>query len=94
MIIKPDEYGEMWHLVIPPIMALLDDYEPKNKLRGVKVVFELFRFVPKELLKRTGIDELIHTVRDHIAFPLRHSDGPRRLDCVYATPKPICFFSH
>jgi len=59
---QADDYENMWHLVIPPIMTLLDDYEVKNKLRGVRIVREFLRHVPGDLLKRTGLDKLISSV--------------------------------
>jgi len=43
-------------------MTLLDDYEVKNKLRGVRIVREMLRHVPGDLLKRTGLDKLINSV--------------------------------
>jgi hypothetical protein len=52
----------MWHLVIPPVMTLLDDYETKYKLQGVIIVEEMLRRVPKDLLKRTGVDGLLRQV--------------------------------
>ena len=53
----------MWHLIIPPIMTLLDDYEAKHKLQGVYIVQEMLRNVPKDVLKRTGIAGLVQQVR-------------------------------
>lgn len=49
-------------------MTLLDDYEARYKLRGVEIVSEMLRHVPKELLKRTGVDGLIRTVRVILLF--------------------------
>jgi len=58
---KGRDYEHIWHLVIPPIMTLLDDYESYYKLNGVKVVSELLDHVPSEFLKRTGVDGLLMT---------------------------------
>jgi hypothetical protein len=44
-------------------MTLLDDYEARYKLKGVEIVSEMLRNVPKEILKRSGVDGLIRTVR-------------------------------
>ncbi|KAJ7076314.1 hypothetical protein B0H15DRAFT_864086 [Mycena belliarum] len=52
-------YEELWHLVIPPIMALLDDYEPGYKLKGVKILTVMLERVPGSVLKRTGVDSLL-----------------------------------
>ena len=58
----------MWHLLIPPVMTLLDDFEVKFKLQGVLVVQQMLQHVPKSLLKRTGINGLIHSVCRAPAF--------------------------
>lgn len=42
---------------------MLDDYEPKYKLSGVKIVQEMLNTVPGSLLKRTGVEGLIRSVR-------------------------------
>lgn len=55
-------YDDLWHLIIPPVMALLDDYQAVQKLKGVKIVSEMLKNVPKELLKRTGVETLLVTV--------------------------------
>ena len=43
-------------------MTLLDDYEAKYKLWGVRIVLEMLRHVPKDLLRRTGVDGLLRSV--------------------------------
>lgn len=50
-------------------MTLLDDFEVRYKLQGVLVIQQMLRHVPKGLMKRTGINGLIHSVRP--AYPLR-----------------------
>jgi len=44
-------------------MTLLDDYEAPYKIHGIKIVSELLQRAPIDLLKRTGIDGLLFTVR-------------------------------
>ncbi|KAJ7068015.1 hypothetical protein C8F01DRAFT_1049818 [Mycena amicta] len=56
---KSSAYEEVWHLVIPPIMTLLDDYEAPYKLSGVMIAAAMLRHVPGSLLKRTGVDSLL-----------------------------------
>jgi len=34
MVGQRDQYEKIWHLLIPPIMTMLDDYEPKYKLES------------------------------------------------------------
>lgn len=55
-------YERVWHLIIPPVMTLLDDYEIKFKLRGVQIISHLLGNAPPELLRRTGIDALLFSV--------------------------------
>jgi Tti2 family len=53
-------------------MTLLDDYEARYKLQGVEIVSEMLRCVPKNLLKRTGVDNLIRTVRAMLVSRYTH----------------------
>ena len=59
-------------------MTMLDDYQPPYKLKGVQVVQAILQNVPSSLLRRTGIDTLLRTVRvplEHLAaFLLRSRD--------------------
>ncbi|KAF8159812.1 hypothetical protein B0H34DRAFT_655026 [Crassisporium funariophilum] len=71
--VESDAYENMWHLLIPPVMSLLDDYEAKYKLQGVVIVQEMLRHVPKDLLKRTGVDALI---RSSLRTSLSHLQSP------------------
>ncbi|TDL29607.1 hypothetical protein BD410DRAFT_780065 [Rickenella mellea] len=56
-----DDYEYLWPLIIPPVMTFLDDYQAVYKLKGVKLVSEMLANVPKMLLKRTGVDQLLYT---------------------------------
>ena len=49
-------------------MALLDDYEAQYKLRGVEIASQMFQHVPGQLLKRTGVEGLIRSVRESLHF--------------------------
>jgi len=40
-------------------MTLLDDYEVAYKLRGIAITSRMLKTVPPDLLRRTGVDELI-----------------------------------
>ena len=50
---------KLWHLFVPPVMTLLDDYEAKYKLQGVELVSQLLEASPPDVLRRTGIDSLM-----------------------------------
>lgn len=53
----------MWHLIIPPMMTLLDDYDSTYKIYGIQIAAEMLKTVPMELLRRTGVGELMFSVR-------------------------------
>ncbi|KAI0922004.1 hypothetical protein AcW1_004169 [Taiwanofungus camphoratus] len=52
-------YERLWHLIIPPVMVLLDDHEAPYKLRGIQIVSEMLKKVPADLLRRTGVGVLL-----------------------------------
>lgn len=43
-------------------MTLMDDYEVVYKLRGIAIISQMLKTVPPDLLRRTGVDELIFSV--------------------------------
>jgi hypothetical protein len=43
-------------------MTLLDDYEVAYKLHGIAIIARMLKTVPPDLLRRTGVDELIFSV--------------------------------
>jgi Tti2 family len=67
LLIKPEDYENVWHLIVPPTMILIDDYESYYKLKGLNVISELLKHVPPETLKRTGVDGLLISVRQLVA---------------------------
>ncbi|KAK2462336.1 hypothetical protein APHAL10511_005642 [Amanita phalloides] len=71
-----DHYEKIWHLLIPPIMTMLDDYEPKYKLSGVRIVREMMNTVPGSLLKRTGVDGLIRSALSNCLAHLHADESP------------------
>ncbi|GJE84793.1 hypothetical protein PsYK624_008690 [Phanerochaete sordida] len=58
---RPAAFEQLWHLVVPPVMTLLDDYEIKYRLLSLPVVNHLLDNAPGELLRRTGINGLLIT---------------------------------
>ena len=65
--VQPDGYEDI--LLIPPMMTLLDDYQAKHKLKGVRIVSLMLHTIPQRTLLRTGVHELISCVS-----PLLSSD--------------------
>ncbi|KAL9603638.1 MAG: hypothetical protein Q9179_002125 [Wetmoreana sp. 5 TL-2023] len=49
-----------WPLVIPPLLATLDDVSIKYKIRGCKLLQMLVRVAPANLLERSGLGEVFH----------------------------------
>lgn len=83
-----DAYERMWFLVVPPTMTLLDDYEIRYKVEGMKIVDAMIKNVPSDLLRRTGVTELLFTVST-IASRLRASTVGQDLLC---SPVPFWVF--
>ncbi|KAH9978272.1 hypothetical protein BGW80DRAFT_1202231 [Lactifluus volemus] len=70
--IDTDAYERLWYLVVPPVMTLLDDFEAKYKLLGIRVVNAMLESAPLSLLNRTGVSELI-LASLHRALTFLHS---------------------
>lgn len=49
-----------WPLLLPPILALLDDTEIPFKVLGCKLLAQLLSFTSPTLLKRTGLGDVFH----------------------------------
>jgi len=56
--LRRERVGEVWPLVIPPLLTLVDDWEVKYKVLGAEFVGGLLRVVEPELLARTGLGEV------------------------------------
>ncbi|KAI0069244.1 hypothetical protein BV25DRAFT_1926578 [Artomyces pyxidatus] len=57
--IDTDAYERLWYLVVPPTMTLLDDFEVRYKLEGIQVVAAMLERAPPDLLRRTGVADLV-----------------------------------
>ncbi|KAK4047725.1 hypothetical protein OIV83_005233 [Microbotryomycetes sp. JL201] len=53
-----NEIERSWPLLLPPLLAYLDDYDAQNKLCGVSLLVKLLEKVDGNLLKRTGVGAL------------------------------------
>ncbi|KAJ7646143.1 hypothetical protein B0H17DRAFT_1215798 [Mycena rosella] len=78
-------YEELWHLVIPPIMALLDDYEARYKLKGVRITSAMLERVPSSVLKRTGVDSLLSASLSRSLTQLQSPETPHLLPAAIST---------
>ncbi|OAX39247.1 hypothetical protein K503DRAFT_101001 [Rhizopogon vinicolor AM-OR11-026] len=94
--VDANTYESVWHLIIPPVMTLLDDFEASYKLQGVRLVSDLLSCVPPELLKRTGVDGLLFTslsgtfnhLRDPLTPNLIRAAVPTTLQLIDLTTPP------
>ena len=49
---------EVWPLVVPPLLTLVDDWEVKYKQLGAELMRSLLQATPPNLLARTGLGEV------------------------------------
>ncbi|MCJ1439364.1 hypothetical protein MMC27_008756 [Xylographa pallens] len=49
---------EHWPLVIPPLLAILDDEAIDNKIKGCEMLITLLNITPSLLLQKTGLGEV------------------------------------
>ncbi|KAF9268321.1 hypothetical protein L218DRAFT_608770 [Marasmius fiardii PR-910] len=82
---KESDYSHLWHLVIPPIMTMLDDYQVPYKLKGVAIASELLERAPQDLLKKTGIDGLISKALNNCLGHFDHEYSPNLVRSAIAT---------
>ncbi|KAF9448472.1 hypothetical protein P691DRAFT_792581 [Macrolepiota fuliginosa MF-IS2] len=102
--IPPDSYEDLWPLIVPPTMTLLDDYQAQYKLEGVRIVSLMLRNIPKDILRRTSVDELIFTSLKTALSHLSDPETPTLLRLTISTwlaltlkvdePKSFEFFDH
>ncbi|KAF2861844.1 poly A polymerase C-terminal region-like protein [Piedraia hortae CBS 480.64] len=57
--LTPSVLRQYWHLVIPPLLTLLDDWEIRYKCIGANSSKRLFELASADLLHRTGLDEIL-----------------------------------
>lgn len=62
VMLQGEDIEPLWPLLVPPLMTLVDDYEPPFKLRGILAVDCMLERVDARLLKRTGLDVLLLNV--------------------------------
>ncbi len=52
-------YERLWPMLVPPLMTLLDDHSAKWRLRALAVGSQFLENVPPDLLRRTGMQDLL-----------------------------------
>lgn len=91
--IRSEDYEDLWHLVIPSVMSLLDDYEARYKIKGVRIVSEMIHTVPKTLLKRTGVDGLLLSSLNKCLGHLKDSESPELLRAAISATLSLILFT-
>jgi hypothetical protein len=57
-VLHPKLTEEVWPLIVPPILTLIDDWEIKYKQIGIALLQTLLEKTPPALLARTGLSEV------------------------------------
>ncbi|KAK1062653.1 CCA tRNA nucleotidyltransferase, mitochondrial [Friedmanniomyces endolithicus] len=80
---------EVWHLIVPPILTLLDDWETKYKQTGAELLNLLLQTTPSSLLERTGLGEVFEEALmlclSHLPSLTPEPDSIALLSAVYPT---------
>ncbi|KAK0253258.1 hypothetical protein B0A54_11380 [Friedmanniomyces endolithicus] len=80
---------EVWHLIVPPLLTLLDDWEVKYKQTGAELLNILLQATPSSLLERTGLgdvfEEALMPCLAHLPSLTPESDSIALLSAVYPT---------
>lgn len=61
--LQPQETEDLWHLLLPPLLAYLDDWDPPQKFVGVHLLDALLPKIDRSLLTRTGVGKIFEAVR-------------------------------
>ncbi|GAA5973631.1 hypothetical protein JCM21900_003490 [Sporobolomyces salmonicolor] len=56
--LEPGEIEDVWPLLLPPLLAYLDDYDPAHKILGLSILDGLLETVDAALLRRTGVGKV------------------------------------
>ncbi|GAA5927176.1 hypothetical protein JCM1841_004240 [Sporobolomyces salmonicolor] len=56
--LEPGEIEDLWPLLLPPLLAYLDDYDPAHKILGLSILDGLLETVDAALLRRTGVGKV------------------------------------
>lgn len=105
--LQRNEIEDVWPLILPPLLAFLDDYESSNKLTGLNLLSTLLQKVDGSLLKRTGIGSVFQQSLDscysNLSSPLSpslllasHSASHTLINLLHPLPSQARFeaFSH
>ncbi|KAG8837691.1 hypothetical protein FRC18_008471 [Serendipita sp. 400] len=93
---KQSDWEVLWPLVIPPILAYMSDWEAIHRLSGIALARKLLEGAPKDLIRRSGIDQLMRSSLDTSLQRYSDSLSPAlfknatmaMLDLIFKTTQP------
>lgn len=78
-----------WPLIIPPLLALIDDVSTTYKIRGCELLVTFLKAAPSQILERTGLGEVFQNTLMPCLLYLPtltpEDESLRLLDTVYPT---------
>lgn len=80
---------EVWHMLVPPVLTLLDDWEASYKRTGAELLLQLLEATPPLLLERTGLGEVFEDALmpclSYVPTVTPEDESIRLLTAVYPT---------
>lgn len=61
-MLSKEDVEQIWHLLVPPLLTMLDDHEVRYRKQGIECLRVFLGKVDGGLLKKTGLDDLIQKV--------------------------------
>ncbi|KAH7043186.1 tRNA nucleotidyltransferase [Macrophomina phaseolina] len=78
---------DFWPLLVPPVLTLVDDSDPKFKAKGCDLLRLLLEITPSQLLKRTGLadvfEEALNPCLTYLPTLTPESESISLLDAAY-----------
>ena len=78
-----------WPLIIPPLLALIDDSSINYKIRGCELLVTFMKVAPSQVLERTGLGEVFQNALMlcllYLPSLTPEEESLRLLDAVYPT---------
>lgn len=62
--LQRNEMEDSWPLLLPPLLAYLDDHDASKKIVGTSILQTLLERVDSGLLVRTGVGKVFEQVRE------------------------------
>ncbi|KAI8580489.1 hypothetical protein K450DRAFT_237277 [Umbelopsis ramanniana AG] len=80
-----EQLQPVYHMVAPPILIVLDDYESNYKLRGVQLIQAVLRKVEPVTLRRSGLGNVfLESLFQCLTYVHGESANPRLVEASYS----------